>query len=128
MSPVSMTTYPHAVPGDPLIPCTIITGVAASFTTPSLPPSLPPSPNFSSVKSLHVNVIVHIQWHLPNTDTLGTKIIFLISEASLFQRENNMYLYKVGTQSSVLINKVSLFQGCPLREVPLYFKAETQRR
>ena len=26
-----------------------------------------------------------------------------------------MYLYKVGTQSSVLINQVSLFQGCPLR-------------
>ena len=31
-----------------------------------------------------------------------------------------MYLYKVGTQASVLINQVSLFQGCPLREVPLY--------
>ena len=31
-----------------------------------------------------------------------------------------MYLIcKVGTQSSVLINKVSLFQRCPLREVPL---------
>ena len=34
--------------------------------------------------------------------TLGTKIIVLISEVSLFQGEN-MYLYKVGTQSSVLI-------------------------
>ena len=31
-----------------------------------------------------------------------------------------MYLYKVGTWSSVLINQVSLFQRCPLREVPLY--------
>ena len=31
-----------------------------------------------------------------------------------------MYLYEVGTQSSVLINEVSLFQGCPLRGVPLY--------
>ena len=28
-----------------------------------------------------------------------------------------MYLYKVGTQSSVLINQVPLFQGGPLREV-----------
>ena len=28
-----------------------------------------------------------------------------------------MVLYKVGTQSSVLINQVSLFQGCPLRGV-----------
>ena len=58
-------------------------------------------------------------WNLSNTDTLGAKIIVLISEVSLFQRENNMYLCKVGTQSSVLINQVSLFQGCPLRGVPL---------
>ena len=29
-----------------------------------------------------------------------------------------MYLCKVGTRSSVLIK--SLFQRCPLREVPLY--------
>ena len=42
---------------------------------------------------------------------IGTKIIVRISEVSLFQAENNMYLYKVGTQSSVLINQVSLFQG-----------------
>ena len=31
-----------------------------------------------------------------------------------------MYLYKVGTHSSVLINQMSLFQRCPLRDVPLY--------
>ena len=31
-----------------------------------------------------------------------------------------MYLYKVGTQSSVLVNQVSLFERCPLGEVPLY--------
>ena len=54
-------------------------------------------------------------------DTIGTKILVLISEVPLFQGENIMYLYEVGTQSSVLINEVSLFQGCPLREVPLYF-------
>ena len=48
---------------------------------------------------------------------VGTKTIILISEVSLFQGENNMYLYKVGTQSSVLINQMSLFQGRPLREV-----------
>ena len=55
MSPVSMTTYPHAVPGDPLIPCTIITGVAASFTAPSLPPSLPP-PTFHQL-SLYMEML-----------------------------------------------------------------------
>ena len=63
-----------------------------------------------------------VQWNLYNTDTLGTKIIVQISEVSLFQGENNMYLYKVGTQLNVLINQVSLFQKCPLREVPLYLK------
>ena len=46
--------------------------------------------------------------NLSNMDTLGTKIIVLISEVSLFEGENNMYLYKVGTQSSVLINEGSL--------------------
>ena len=63
-----------------------------------------------------------VQWNLYNTDTLGTKIIVQISEVSLFQGENNMYLYKVGTQLNVLINQVFLFQKCPLREVPLYLK------
>ena len=42
--------------------------------------------------------------------TLGTKIIVLISEVSLFQGENSVYLYEVGTQSSVLINQVFIFQ------------------
>ena len=46
-----------------------------------------------------------IQWKPSNTDTLGTKIIVLISEVSLFQGENNMYLYKVGTQPGVLIKQ-----------------------
>ena len=45
-------------------------------------------------------------------DSLGTKIIVLISEVSLFQGQNNMYLYKVGAQSSVLIN-----QGVLISEV-----------
>ena len=43
----------------------------------------------------------------------------LISEVFLFQG-GIMNLYQVGTRSSVLINQVSLFQGCPLRGVPLY--------
>ena len=52
-------------------------------------------------------------------DTFGTKIIVLISEVSLFQGENNVYIYEVGTQSNVLINQgvliseVSSFQRCP---------------
>ena len=50
-----------------------------------------------------------------NVDTIGTNLIVLISEVSLFQGDNN--LYKVGTQSSVLINQVHLFQRCSLREV-----------
>ena len=53
----------------------------------------------------------------PNMDTIGDKTFVLISEVSFFQGENN--LYKVGTRSSVLINEGSLFQRCPLREVPL---------
>ena len=43
------------------------------------------------------------------------------SEVFLFQEVNNVYLYKVGTQSSVLINEGSLIQRiCPFRAVPLY--------
>ena len=68
--------------------------------------------------------VLYRQWKLSNMDTRGTKICVLISEVSLFQGEN-MYLYKVGTWSSVLINQVSLFQRCPLREVPLYFFDQT---
>ena len=49
-------------------------------------------------------------------DTIGTKIFVLINEVSLFQGENNTYLYKVETRSGILF----LFQGCPLREVPLH--------
>ena len=36
-------------------------------------------------------------------------------------------IYIVGTQSSVLINEVSLFQRCPLRGVPLYNITAKQR-
>ena len=51
-------------------------------------------------------------------NTIVIKTIVLISEVSLFQGKNNMYSYKVGIQSSVLVN---LFQRCPpLREVSLY--------
>ena len=45
-------------------------------------------------------------------DSLGTKILVLISEVSLFQGQNGMYLYEVGTQLSVLIN-----QGVLISEV-----------
>ena len=46
--------------------------------------------------------------------------IVLISEMSFFQRENNMYLCKVGTLSNVLIKKGVLISGVLLREVPMY--------
>ena len=58
--------------------------------------------------------IMGIQWNPSNTDTLGTKIIVLISEVSLFQGENNMYLDKVGTRPGVLIK-----QGVLISEVSL---------
>ena len=47
-------------------------------------------------------------------DTLG-KIIILISDLSLFQGENNTYLYKVGTQSSALIKQGVLISAVSLR-------------
>ena len=49
--------------------------------------------------------VIVIQWNLFNTDTLGTQIIVLISEVYFFQGQNNMYLYKVGTHSSILIKQ-----------------------
>ena len=51
-----------------------------------------------------------LQWNLSSTDTLGTKIIVLISKVPLLQGENNMYSYEVETQSSDLINQVLIFQ------------------
>ena len=59
-----------------------------------------------------VDKVIVIQWNLFNTDTLGTQIIVLISEVSFFQGQNNMYLYKVGTHSSILIK-----QGVLMSEV-----------
>ena len=55
-----------------------------------------------------------MQWNLSNTDTLETRITVLISEVSLFQGENNMYLYKVGSRPGVLIK-----QGVLISEVSL---------
>ncbi len=61
-----------------------------------------------------------VQWNLSNTDTLGPIKCVLIREMSSFQGVNNTHLYEFGTWSSILIREVSLIQGCPLREVPLY--------
>ena len=58
-----------------------------------------------------------LQWNLSNKDNLGTKNLSWLVRCPYFR---GRILYKVGTWSSVLINQVSLFQGCPLREVPLY--------
>ena len=58
----------------------------------------------------------------------GTKIIVPISEVFLFQRENTMYSYEVGTQSSVLINQVSFIsevffkRGSTARQKRLIFE------
>ena len=48
-----------------------------------------------------------VEWNLSNTDAIGTKTAVLISEVFLFQGKSIMYLYKVGTRSSALINEVS---------------------
>ena len=50
------------------------------------------------------------------------QIFVLINEVSLFQGENIMYLYEVGTGLSVLINQSIFNSECPLRNVPLYTK------
>ena len=94
---------------------------------------------FSSESFLNLNRSTLCSQHVPISDLLlyniatyhknsshgnysGTSVLFVpISEVRLFQGENIMYLYEVGTQPSVLINEVSLFQGCPLRGVPLHF-------
>ena len=66
-------------------------------------------------------VTATLQWILPTMDTTGTKTVVLISEVSLFQRENIMYLYEVGTGLSVLINQGVLYSRVFfIREVPLY--------
>ena len=66
-----------------------------------------------------VGLARRLQWNLSNTDTLKTTILVLIGEVASFHAGGE-YSCKLGTQSSVPINQVSLFQGCPLREVPLY--------
>ena len=66
--------------------------------------------------------MLHIQWNLSNTDTIGLLNCVLIREVSSFQGVNNTYLYGVGTWSGVLIREVSSFQRCPLGGVPLYYR------
>ena len=49
--------------------------------------------------------VIVIQWNLSITQRFNTVRTKIIGEVLLFQKENNMYLYKVGTQSSVLIKQ-----------------------
>ena len=53
------------------------------------------NPNRHATDNLHKSRNP-VQWNLSNTDTLGTKIIVLISEVYLFQGENNMFYIKFG--------------------------------
>ena len=57
---------------------------------------------------------VYVWLPLSSIDTFGTKII---GEVSLFQGDNNIML---GLSQVSWLTKVSLFQRCPLSEVPLY--------
>ena len=72
--------------------------MSATFTSSGF--SLPPL--VSELDPAYIGFSVNKKW---DAATLGTKIIVVVSEVSLFQGEN-----KVGTRSSVLISKVSLFQ------------------
>ena len=79
--------------------------------------SISSAPRISQQSQKLFQPINCIQWNSSNTDTLGTTIIVLISKVLLFQGENNMYLYRVGTwpgvliKQGVLISEVSLKRG-----------------
>ena len=53
----------------------------------------------------------------PSLDTIGSEESVLIREVSLFQALTNMELGE--EEESVLFREVSLFQGCPYRGIPL---------
>ena len=59
---------------------------------------------------------MHVIVYYSGTSLIRTTLRTNIIEVTLFQENKNMYLYKVGIQSSVLINQVSL---PPLRGFPL---------
>ena len=65
----------------------------------------------------HMSRTTYQSENLSNMDTFGTKIIVLISEVSLFLGEDSMYLYKVGTQSNVLINQLSFKRGSTVQHL-----------
>ena len=71
--------------------------------------------------------VIVIQWNLFNTNTLGTQIIVLISEVSFFQGQNNMYLYKVGTHSSVLIKQGVLMSEVSFKRGSIVYVAAEDR-
>jgi len=61
-----------------------------------------------------------MQWKLSNMGIFGTKIIVLIMRCPYFRGRIIMYLLKLGLSQVSWLTNVSLFQRCPLREVPLY--------
>ena len=61
------------------------------------------------------------QWNLSNTDTLGTKIIVLISEVSSIQ-EISIYTKLGVVKVSWLINQGVHISG--VKEVPLYMQLD----
>ena len=54
-----------------------------------------------------------LQWNLSDTDTLGTKIIVLISEVSLFQGKNNMWQSRIENKyySLVYFERITEFDA-----------------
>ena len=63
-----------------------------------------------------------IQWNLSKTDTIGTEESVLIREVSSFQKLKCMQERDLGQENVSCLERVSIFQRCPFREVPLYPK------
>ena len=59
-------------------------------------------------------------------DTTGPRKCVLIREVSLFQRLICTQKYAIGTSETILSREVSLFESCPLRDVPLYIVRNTK--
>ena len=86
--------------------------------------------SYTSWQATHVHVRCYIacgegpytfiQWNPSNPNTIGSEESVLIREVSLFQGlKSTQTWYILGEEECVLFREVSLFQGCPYRGVPM---------
>ena len=73
----------------------------------------------SFVGMFHCTVL-YIQWNPSEPITIGEWNFVLYREVSLTRGLFCVCIYVMGSQTVSFVTEVSLFQGCPLREVPLY--------